>query len=208
MHPQFGRDVVADDLPFRRRFGLPGGRGRLGLPLSEHGVTDDGLHGQLAPSTSGPAGRTRQIAAVDVTRPIATIVVGDLDRSVSRSTRASERPSHTEQRRSTVRVPASMPEGSEGQIVPDESAASAVWTKTRTPCPIARSSMSNVDWWMSIDVGVAGLADAEPEHRAGHLLEVEGEVLAAHADLGLGDPVRAQGGGRGAGDDRGGHAGR
>ena len=31
------------------------------------------------------------------------------------------------------------------QIVPDESAASAVWTKTRTPYPIARSSTSKLD---------------------------------------------------------------
>ena len=36
----------------------------------------------------------------------------------------------------------------------------------------------------------AGHADAEPDHRARHLVHVEGEVLAAHADLGLDHPVR------------------
>ena len=35
-----------------------------------------------------------------------------------------------------------------------------------------------------------GDAGAEPDHRAGHVLQVEREVLAAHADLGLDHPVR------------------
>src|SRR5262249_48710270 len=53
---------------------------------------------------------------------------------------------------------------------------------------------------VELDVG-AGDADAEADHGAGHLVEVEGEVFATHADLGLDDAVGAQGGSAGSGRD-------
>src|SRR5256885_3685713 len=45
----------------------------------------------------------------------------------------------------------------------------------------------------------------EPEHRTRYLLQVEREVLAAHADVGLDHAVGAERGGRGTGDDGGRH---
>ena len=52
---------------------------------------------------------------------------------------------------------------------------------------------------VQVDVG-AGAAHAEPGERAGDVLQVPGEVLAAHALRRLGDPVRAERGGGGGGE--------
>ena len=64
--------------------------------------------------------------------------------------------------------------------------------------------MSKSDWWMSKVCAAPGHADPEPDHGAGHLVHIEREVLATHADLGVDDPVRTQRGRRRAGHDGGG----
>ena len=55
--------------------------------------------------------------------------------------------------------------------------------RTRTPKGRARSSRSNVGWWMS-RIGPVARPHAEPRHGAGHVLQVPGEVLAAAGLLG------------------------
>ena len=77
------------------------------------------------------------------------------------------------------------------------SARSAVCTMTRTPTGMARSSTSKRRP-VQVDVG-AGAAHAEPGEGAGDVLQVPGEVLAAHALRCLGDPVRAERGAGGGG---------
>jgi hypothetical protein len=55
------------------------------------------------------------------------------------------------------------------------------------PEPRAARAVVHVESGLMDVHGLRGVAspDTQPEHRAGDLLEIEGEVLAAHADLGL-----------------------